>query len=148
MDEIKETTEETKEEASKEAVEAAAEKLKQASLEAQEALVEGKGRLKLDTPIHAGDQDIDELPYDFTRLTGMEYVECMDNDSTNAQIFRITYKQGLNLFAAAAAKECKAADKRDILEKIGVSDSIKASQVAMLFFNVQSRAGNMRILKK
>ena len=41
-------------------------KIKKKSEEANEAMREGKGRLKLETPILSRDQKIEEVIYDFT----------------------------------------------------------------------------------
>ena len=46
--------------------------IKKKSEEANEAMREGKGRLKLETPILSRDQKIEEVIYDFTKLTGMD----------------------------------------------------------------------------
>lgn len=56
--------------------------------EAQAAMSEGKGRLKLETPIRAGDEEIKELIYDFNELTGIEYTDAMDSDINAQQIYR------------------------------------------------------------
>lgn len=118
------------------------------SREATEAMSEGKGRLRLETPILAGDKEIGELPYDFTALTGLEYIEAMDTDPAASQIFRISYRQALALFAKAASKETPALDMQDILSRIGVTDTVKAVQLATLFFSASTRAGHQRISKK
>lgn len=68
--------------------------------EAQAAMSEGKGRLKLETPIRAGDEEIEELIYDFNELTGIEYTDAMDSDINAQQIYRITYRQALEERAA------------------------------------------------
>ena len=124
------------------------EEIRQKSQEANEALTQGKGRLKLETPIRSGSGEIDELAYDFTELTGLEYTEAMDSDISASQIFRITNRQALSLFAAAAAKQTPALDSRDILERIGMTDSVVASQLAILFFSASTRAGRLRISRR
>ena len=58
--------------------------------EANEAISQGKGRLRLETPILAGDTEITELVFDFMSLTGMEYIDAMDTDPNAQQIYRIT----------------------------------------------------------
>ena len=116
--------------------------------EASEAMSEGKGVLALETPIHAGDKDVTELAYDFTEMTGMEYIDAMDSDPNAQQIFKITYRQALALFAKAAAKQTDGVDMRDILERIGMTDAATAVQLATLFFSASTRAGQMRISKK
>lgn len=118
------------------------------SMEANEAIKEGKGRLRLETPILANDEEITELVYDFTDITGMEYVAAMDSDPNAMQIFKITYRQGLALFAAAAAKHTEAVDSRDIMERIGMTDAVEGVQLATLFFSSSTRAGRLRISKK
>jgi hypothetical protein len=143
-DEAKEREERRKQ--LRERMEAEAAKIK----EAMEAMKEGKGILELETPIVAGEKQITELPYDFTVLTGMEYTDAMDSDNRgNAQqMYSITYRQGLNLFAAAAAKEVEELDMTDIITRIGVTDAVEAVQLATLFFTASTRAGRKRISKK
>lgn len=143
-----ETTEKTDEEQQQRIMKEAAEKLAKAALDAQTAMAEGKGVLKLDKPIRAGGEDVTELAYDFTELTGLEYADAMDADPNSTNLFKITHKQSLHLFATAAAKCTMKADKRDILERIGTTDALKGAQLAMLFFNVSTRQGNLRISKK
>lgn len=122
--------------------------IREKSKEANEALTEGKGKLELEKPIMAGDTEIKELVYDFTELSGLEYTEAMDSDMNASQIFRITNKQALSLFAIAAAKQTPQLDRRDIVERIGMTDSVAATQLAILFFSASTRAGRMRISRK
>ena len=158
MDEIKNTnteikTEKTSEELKQERTERqeqlrktlqeTREKLK----ESDEARASGKGKLTLETPITSSDTEITELAYDFTALTGMEYADAMDLDQTAGQIYRITYRQGLALFAQAAAKQTDGLDMRDIMERIGVTDAVEGVQLATLFFSASTRAGRLRISK-
>lgn len=105
----------------------------------------GRGKMVLETPILVADKPVNELHYDFTKLTGWEYADAMDSDLSSSNIFRISSKQGLLLFAAAAAKETEGVDATDIRERIGVSDAIKAVQVATVFFVASTREGNKRI---
>lgn len=115
--------------------------------ESDEARAKGKGRLRLETPITSGDEEITELAYDFTELTGMEYADAMDSDQNAGQIYRITYRQGLSLFAQAAAKQTDGVDMRDIVERIGITDAVEGVQLATLFFSASTRAGRLRISK-
>lgn len=105
----------------------------------------GRGKMELETPILVADEPVNVLHYDFTKLTGWEYADAMDSDPGGSNIFRISSKQGLLLFAAAAAKETKGIDARDIRERMGVADAIKAVQVATVFFVASTREGNKRI---
>lgn len=115
---------------------------------ALEAMGEGKGRLQLETPIPYNDEEITELPYDFTTLTGMEYADAMDKDPGAQQIYRITYRQGLALFATAAAKQISELDVRDIMERLGITDAVEGVQLATSFFAASTRAGRLRITKR
>lgn len=115
--------------------------------EANEALGQGKGRMKLETPIRSRDEDITELCYDFTVLKGFEYTDAMDSDPNANNAFFITKRQALALFAKAAAKQTEGLDMQDIISNIGVTDSVEAVEIATLFFNASRRAGRMRISK-
>ena len=116
--------------------------------ESNRIIATGKGRLKLETPITMGDRTVDELCYDFTDMTGLEYTEAMDIDRSADMVYRITYRQALALFARSAAKHTDNVDMRDIMENLGVTDALEGVQLATLFFNASTRAGRMRISKK
>ena len=118
--------------------------------EAMEVMKEGKGILTLETPLTAGGKEITELPYDFTVLTGMEYTDAMDADTrgNTQKLYGITYRQALNLFATAAAKEVEALDTTDIITRMGATDATAAVQLATLFFTASIRAARRRISKK
>lgn len=118
--------------------------------EAQEAMAQGRGILALETPILARDKEVTELQYDFTDVTGLEYVTAMDSDlNANAsQAYRITYRQALALFASAAAKHTEDLDAKDIVGRIGITDAAVGAQLATLFFTASARAGRLRISKK
>lgn len=107
-----------------------------------------KGKLVLSVPIRADGTDVNELSFDFTALTGWEYMDALDKaGNAKPDAFRITSKQALALFAAAAAKETPNVDEEDIIGRISPQDGIAAMQVASLFFNASSRAGDMRTMK-
>lgn len=124
------------------------EEVRRRTEEAQEAMSQGKGRFRLETPIKSGDEEISELVYDFTALNGMEYTDAMDSDPNATGNYRITYRQALSLFAKAAAKQTDRLDMQDIVSKIGVTDAVEGVQLATLFFNASTRAGRLRISKK
>ena len=115
--------------------------------EANEALSQGKGRLRLETPIRAKDTEITELTYDFTTMKGFEYTDAMDSDPNANNAFFITKRQALALFAKAAAKQMDGVDMQDIVAGLGITDSVEAVEIATLFFNASRRAGRMRISK-
>lgn len=98
-----------------------------------------KGTLELAAPIRARSEDITELHYDFNKLTGWEYAEAMDSDPAARNVFVVTKKQALCLFAAAAAKATPDVDATDIKERIGIADAQRAVQVATLFLSTSAR---------
>ena len=124
------------------------ERLRAIIKDTNEIIKTGKGRLKLETPIKSRDHEVNELVYDFTEMTGLEYAAAMDNDANAQQIYRITYRQGLALFATAAAKQTEGVDMRDIMEGIGLTDAVEGVQLATSFFAASTRAGRLRITKK
>lgn len=144
-----ETAEERKQRAEelKRQIEEITARRKEKGKEANEAIAAGKGKFKLETPILAGDEEIKELLYDFTEITGLEYADAMDSDPNAQQIYKITYRQGLALFAAAAAKQTDKVDTRDIISRMGATDAVKAVQLATLFFSASARAAHYRISK-
>ena len=114
--------------------------------------------LQLNTAIRAGGEDVEELQYDFNKLTGWEVAEAIDSDKKATTIFRLTAKQALNLFAVAAAKattaaqkalnqDAKGIDANDIKERIGAVDSVAAVQLAIVFFNM-STSNRSRVTTK
>lgn len=116
---------------------------------ALEAMSEGKGRLRLDKPIQVGDGQLEELCYDFTALTGLDYTEAMDSDPNGStQIYRISARQAFALFAVAAAKQTEGLDMKDILSRLGAADALAGTQLATLFFAASTRAGQKRISKR
>ena len=108
-----------------------------------------RGKLALDTPILSKGENVTELHYDFLALTGYEYADAMDSDATNkSDSFHLTNRQALSLFAAAAAKKTDGIDREVVIRGISISDTIKAVQIATVFFVASSRAGNRRITKE
>lgn len=149
-EEIKASAEELKKrrEEMQQELKARLEEVKAKSKAANEAINEGKGRLELEVPIQAGETEITVLPYDFTALTGLDYTTAMDSDPSALQIYRITYRQALALFATAAAKQSGGRlDMQDIMQRIGATDALEGVQLATGFFNAATRAGRLRISK-
>ena len=54
------------------------EEAKKRSADALEAIKDGRGVLELETPIEAGGETLESLSYDFTKLTGLDYIDAMD----------------------------------------------------------------------
>lgn len=124
------------------------ERLRKIIQDTNEIIKTGMGRLKLEKPIRSRDREIEELIYDFTSMTGMEYTEAMDGGLNSGRVYDITYRQALSLFAKSAAKQTEDVDSKDIMEQIGMTDALEATQLATLFFNASTQAGRMRISKK
>lgn len=105
----------------------------------------GQGVMKLKKPIRSRSKDVEELRFDFTALTGKEYVDALDKDTQASNAFRISATQAYNLFAAAAAKATGGIDETDIRTRMSAEDGVKAVQMATIFFTACNRAGNNRI---
>lgn len=116
--------------------------------ESERAMKEGKGVLTLEKPINARNKEITQLVYDFNELTGMDYISAMDCDEKANQIFRITAKQAINLFALAVEKCTEDVDRYDIIAQIGMSDSVIAIMYSTVFFTATVRAGKIRISRR
>lgn len=121
--------------------------IKKKSEEANEAMREGKGRLKLETPILSRDQKIEEV-FMIYQTDRYGYTSAMDIDQSSQPAFRISYKQGLALFAKAVEKETEGLDMRDVMERMCMTDAAEGVQLAANFFFASIRAGRLRISKK
>ena len=107
-----------------------------------------KGRIKLYKPFIADDEEIKELVYDFENLSGLEMAKAMDRGSQNGgNAFRITQEQALELFIASAGKETEGVDAEDVRRGLSSVDTVKAVQLAAVFFIASSQEGNTRITK-
>ena len=107
------------------------------------------GKLTLAEPIMDGENEYNELEYDFGKLKGLELARALDFGDGPKDSFRLSDVQALNYFACAAAKCQKPGglDATDIRERIGGMDAIKAIQLATVFFRASSRAGDRRLSK-
>ena len=105
-----------------------------------------KGTLKLMKPIRARSQDVTELQYDFCALTGEELMNVLDSDMAG-NMFAISNRQALALFAETAGSCNELVDSKDVIKRISGPDSVKAMQLAKLFYNASSQAGNKNISK-
>lgn len=115
-----------------------------------------RGTMKLMTPIRAHGEDVNEISYDFCGLTSSEMMDALDSVPVN-NMFAISNRQALALFAATAEKcapmtqeggrKSRLYDKKDI-ERMGAADSVKAVQLAKLFYTASSQAGNSNISKE
>ena len=108
-----------------------------------------RGKLTLSQPILSKGEKVTELHYDFMALSGFEYADAMDSDATrNSDSFHLTNRQALSLFAAAVTKKTEGVDKEVIVRGLSIGDTIKAVQLATVFFVTSSRAGNRRITRE
>ena len=107
-----------------------------------------RGKLELFKPFIADDEEITELIYDFENLGGLEMARAMDRGAQNGgNAFRITSEQALELFIASAGKETPGCDAEDVRRGLSSVDTVKAVQLATVFFVASSQAGNARITK-
>lgn len=114
-----------------------------------------RGTLKLMAPFRAHGEDVNEVTYDFCGLTSAEMMDALDSVPVN-NMFTISNKQALALFAATAEKNApmvedggrktRLFDKRDVM-RMGAADSVKAVQIAKLFYVASGQAGNNNISK-
>lgn len=98
-----------------------------------------KGTLKLTFPLRAASADITELQYDFCDLTSLEMIEALDKDSI-INMFGISNRQALFLFAATAEKCNEKVDAMDVVYRLSAADVVKAVQLAKLFYAASFRA--------
>jgi hypothetical protein len=112
------------------------------------ALLEGV--MTLEKPLERKDKDgnlietITELPYNFRRLAGSKYVECLE--VTRKTPAGITYKAGISLFAEAVRTNRTL--EKDELEKFTVMDTIAAGLVGMGFFLASRSRASVRMKKR
>lgn len=114
------------------------------------------GTLKLMQPFRARSQDVTEVRFDLCALTGAEIIDALDSAGTN-NMFAISNEQAMAIFAVSAAKcapmiedgstKTRLFDVRDIKMRMGAVDCVKAVQIAKLFYNASSQAGNKNISK-
>ena len=108
-----------------------------------------RGRMKLSKPIMCKGKELTELHYDFLALSGFEYADAMDSDAgRGSDSFHLTNRQALALFSAAVAKNNEDMDKEVVMRGLSIGDTIKAVQLATVFFVISSRAGNRRITRE
>mgnify|MGYP000379441638 CR=1 FL=1 len=153
MEEIKNMTEEKAKTADeniddKEKQKAAREKLladlRKRSEEANKAIKEGRGSFDLETPILSRGENINKVAYDFTKLTGMEVVAALDSDPG----IQPGFKQAFAIFAQAVAKETEGVDAKDVMERMGATDTLEGVQLAVNFYYASIRAGRLRISRR
>ena len=116
-----------------------------------------RGKLKLMYPMRAHGEDVTEIRFDFCSLTGAEMMDALDNVPTINNMFGISNKQALLLFAATAekcapmvdagGKMTRQYDAKDVRDRLSATDAVKALQIAKLFYNASSQAGNKNISK-
>lgn len=117
-----------------------------------------RGKLKLLHPFRAHGQDVKEVTFDFCDLTGTEMMDALDEVVTVNNMYGISNKQALALFAATAGKCApmvedgstltRLFDAKDVKARLGAADSVKAIQLAKLFYQASGQAGNSNISKE
>lgn len=106
---------------------------------------QSRGVLKLYRPIRSNEKDVGELKYDLSALTAQDYVKIVDTAARSGSAFMLSAEQALHLFAAAAAPLNEDVDRYDIIGRLSIQDTIKAVQVAQVFFNGCTRMGDGRL---
>ena len=114
--------------------------------EAMEKLT--RGVLQLKEPIVVRDKETKELAYDFGKLRGVDYVNAMDSDRESRNIFKVSSKQAFTLFAKACAKVNSDLDEVDVMQRLGLADTMQAVQTATVFLVASSRKGEADTSKK
>lgn len=110
------------------------------------AEVSSRGAIELYEPIKDGDREYTRLEYDFKALRGTEMADALDSDDGGrGDVFRLSRRQAIALFAAAAEKKTDGLFAKEIKERLGVVDALNAVRIASLFFLSTSRAGNYLI---
>lgn len=117
-----------------------------------------RGKLKLMQPMRVHGQNVKEIEYDFCGLTGMEMMDAMDSAGTAGNMFTLTNKQAMALFAETAEKCApmiregntliRLYDKTDIKNNLAAVDSVTAVQVAKLFYRASNQVGAQNISKE
>lgn len=116
------------------------------------------GKLKLMQPFRAHGEDVTEVRFDFCSLTSEELMDAMDSAPFN-NLFAVSNSQAMAIFCATAGKcaptftdedghKSKLYDARDVKKRMGPTDSVKAVQLAKLFYNASSQAGGNNISKE
>lgn len=96
-----------------------------------------RGVIKLYEPLLSKNKPVEELHYDFGRLTGSDMIECLDVDPMVDTGRQISHKQSLYLFARACGKverEISGLDQHDVMERIGARDMVACVRAARVFF--------------
>ena len=110
-----------------------------------------KGTMALAEPFTAASRKVTELDYDFCALSGEELLDALDSVPA-MNYMTVTNKQGLRLFAAAAAKcapfvdaasgnKTLLYDSRDISTRLSGVDALRAVMLAKNFYAASFRVG-------
>lgn len=103
------------------------------------------GVLPLKFPIQSGGQEHGKIAYDFGAIMGWDYADAMDSDPKNSNLFRISPKQALSLFAVAARKATPGVSDLDVKEQLNAVDAMNAIRIASAFFVASTRVGSKLI---
>ena len=99
-----------------------------------------KGTLELVVPMRGGGRALGEIDYDLMNLTSAELMEALDSTEQNNNIYLITHRQAMAVFAASAAKlNGGVFDTRDILTRLSGVDGMRAERITKAFWNASCR---------
>jgi hypothetical protein len=105
------------------------------------------GKLKLAKPILSGGEEKTEIIYDFSKITGKQYLKAMDVGAPSRDMNNITNTQAFELFLAAAGKMNEGLDVIDLRERMAVDDVLQATRIGKLFFAFKANEGDTRMQK-
>lgn len=78
----------------------------------------------------------------------MEVVAALDSDPGIQPGFKISNKQAFAIFAQAVAKETEGVDAKDVMERMGATDTLEGVQLAVNFYYASIRVGRLRISRR
>jgi hypothetical protein len=105
------------------------------------------GRLKLARPLQSEDKEITEIIYDFSKMSGRQYLKAMDVGTPSRDMSNISHVQAFELFLAAAGKLNEGLDAVDLRERLSVDDVLQATRIGKLFFVYKANEGDTRMRK-
>lgn len=105
-----------------------------------------KGKIKLNKPLQAGENEITELKYDFEKITGLDYAMALSFDKSSDGIQDLSVKQMVALFASGL--ETEGLDATDLLKRLDLQDMMAVVQVIRLFFTRKMYRASISIVSQ
>ncbi len=102
-----------------------------------------EGKITLAKPFVIGEREITELEFDFSKMTGLDYVNAMDVDRAAVGNNKASRKQIVSLFAASL--KTPGIDYKDLMNFLGPNDMMTVLQVGELYFMGANFRTNMSL---